>query len=248
MGTGNITGDGKAEAAAGFIHVAGKIQPMEGPEGNLALVFGNARAVVVDGDGDPASVDPAEYFHPVAVFAAVGDQVGEAALHRQAPDLDFGGAFEPGPYIVARDLRFFFEFLQKQRQVGLLDILVAIAAGKGQIILEHVAHLVDILAHRLAFRRAAEERELQSETRQNGPEIVADTCKHGGALLDLPFDAPSHVDEGKACLANFACAAGPKVFHRPAPAEGLRRIGKAHDRADLIAQEQQGDDHQNQRG
>ena len=47
MGVGDVLGDGKAEAGSRFIKVAGVVEADEGPERLLALVGGNAGAIVI---------------------------------------------------------------------------------------------------------------------------------------------------------------------------------------------------------
>ncbi len=46
MGAGDVAGNGQAEAGAPRILVAGIVQPQEGAEDVLALVLGNAGAVI----------------------------------------------------------------------------------------------------------------------------------------------------------------------------------------------------------
>jgi len=77
---------------------------------------------------------------------------------------------------------------------------------------------------------------------------VADAGEHGGALLDLAFDAPLHDGEGLAGAAHLARPGRLEVADGAALAEALGGVGEALDRADLIAQEEDGDGQQHEGG
>ena len=122
------------------------------------------------------------------------------------------------------------------------------AARERQIGLQHAAHLVDVLLHRLDFRAVPDQRELELEARQDGAQIVGDAGQHGGALLDGALDPALHLDEGLRRPPYLARAARPEVRDLAAFAEAFRGVGQPQDRADLIAQEQHRDRDQHQRG
>src|SRR4051812_9122556 len=82
MAAGDIPRDREAEAGAALIEVARRIQPVEWAEHCLVLRGRDARAVVVDGDGQPAAFVQAGQFDAVAVADGVADQIGEAAHQR----------------------------------------------------------------------------------------------------------------------------------------------------------------------
>ena len=100
-------------------------------------------------------------------------------------------------------------------------------------------HFVDVGAQGLRFWRLAEQSQLELETRQNGPEVVADAGKHRRALVDMRLDPVTHFQEGLSRLAHLAGAAGTEVFgHGAALAEFVGRIREPQDGADLVAQKQ----------
>ena len=76
---------------------------------------------------------------------------------------------------------------------------------------------------------------------------MADAVEHRRALFRGAFDAPLHFDEGVAGLPHFARAARMEIDVAPL-AEILRRLGQAQDRTDLVAQEEDGDRDQHDRG
>ena len=139
------------------------------------------------------------------------------------------------------------QLVQEGAEVGRHRLLAGVAAREGEIALEHAAHLVDVLLEGLDLGRLLDDGERQLEARQDGAQVVADAVQHGGALLDGALDAPLHLDEGVAGLAHLARAARPEL-DVAALAEALRRLGEAQDRPDLVAQEQDGDAEQHQRG
>ena len=77
---------------------------------------------------------------------------------------------------------------------------------------------------------------------------MADAGEHRRALLDLALDALAHQDEGLAGAAHLVGPARAEIGrHRPALAEAFGSFGKLQDRADLVAQEGDGDGEQHQR-
>ncbi len=77
---------------------------------------------------------------------------------------------------------------------------------------------------------------------------MADAGEHGGALVDLALDALAHLVEGDRRLAHLAGAARGEIGHGAALAEIVDGGGQSEDRADLVAQEDDGDGEQHHRG
>ncbi len=119
-----------------------------------------------------------------------------------------------------------------------VGFFASVAAREGQIVLEHVLHLVDVGLERLHFGPLAHEGELELEARQYGAKVVADTGEHGGPLIDVRLDAVAHLEERLRCATHLARAARPEIIaDGPALAERLGRFREPQDRPDLIAQE-----------
>ena len=134
------------------------------------------------------------------------------------------------------------ELAELRLEVEAAGVLGALAARESEIALEHRLHVVDVLLQRLGVAAGAAQRQLQPEAGQDGPEVVADAGQHGRALLDLPLDALAHLDEGEAGAAHFLRAARLEIArHRPPLAEALGGLRQLQDRADLVAQEGNGD-------
>ena len=129
------------------------------------------------------------------------------------------------------------------------ELLAEIAAREGEIGLQHARHLVDVLLHRLDFRRCLlDQREFELEAREHGAQVVRDAGQHGGALLDRALDARLHLDEGLRRAPHLARAARAEIRHVAALAEAFGGVGEPQDRLDLVAQEDDGDAEQHQRG
>ena len=94
----------------------------------------------------------------------------------------------------------------------------------------------------------ADQRELELEAGEHGAQVVRDAGQHGGALVDGALDARLHLDEGGGRAPHLARAARAEVRHVAALAEALDRLGEPQDRPDLVAQEQDRDGEQHQRG
>ena len=94
----------------------------------------------------------------------------------------------------------------------------------------------------------AEQCQFELEARQNGAQIVRHAGEHGGALLDRALDADFHFQKCGRRAPHLARAARPEVRRLAALAERLGGVGEPHDRPDLVAQEQDGDEQHNQRG
>ena len=207
----------------------------------------DARPVVVDVNGDEALLARGAHHDRLAVALRVGEEIAEAALERERPHLDVEIALrlDADPRAVALGVG--AQIVEHFAQVRRRRRFAGVAAREGEIGLEHAPHLVDVLLQRLDFRRFVDDRERQLEARQDGAQVVADAVEHRRALLRGALDAPLHFDEGVAGLANFARAARMELDVAPL-AEILRRLGEAQDRADLVAQEEDGDRDQHDRG
>ena len=84
--------------------------------------------------------------------------------------------------------------------------LARVAPGKGEVALEHLAHLVDIPLQEFAVGGIVEQGQRKLEASQDRAEVVADAVEHGGALLGRPLDPALHLDEGVAGLPHLARA------------------------------------------
>ncbi len=99
-----------------------------------------------------------------------------------------------------------------------LRLLAGIAAGEGEIALEHALISSTSLFSASISGDVLDQRELELEAGQDGAQVVADAGEHRGALLDLALDAPAHLDEGQRGLAHLAGAARTEVGpRRPLP-------------------------------
>jgi hypothetical protein len=83
------------------------------------------------------------------------------------------------------------ELLEERAHVGRRRLLARIAAREGEIGLQHAAHLVDVLLHRLDLGTVADQSELELEAGEDGAQVVRHAGQHGGALLQAALDAPS---------------------------------------------------------
>src|SRR4029079_6931728 len=225
----DISRDGDAEACVALVLVARIAEPHERAEHFLAHLRWNTRPIVVDVHGEPAVIAMSRDGDVLGEARGVRHQVSETAPEcRRAHGHDrMSVEHDIGLVAVALDVR--LELIQKGRHVGWRRLLAEIAAREGEIGLEHAAHLVDVLLHRLDFRSAAEQRELQLEARQDGPQIVRDAGQHRGALLDRTLDAPLHLDERLRGSPYLARPARLEAGHVATFAEALRRVREPED-------------------
>ena len=140
------------------------------------------------------------------------------------------------------------QLVEQRPDIGGRRLLAHVAAGKGQIRLQHRRHLVDILFDGVDFGAVAEQRQFELEPGEDCAQVVRHPGEHGGALLDRPLDAAFHFQEGGGRAPNLAGAARTEVRRLAALAEGFGGVGQAHDRTNLIAQESDGDGEHDQRG
>ncbi len=129
-----------------------------------------------------------------------------------------------------RRSRVALKLLEDRAQIGRRGAFAAVAAGEGEIGLDHALHLVDVPAHLRRFTRVAHEREREFEARDDGAQIMRDAVEHGRALLDRALDAPLHLQKGGAGLPHLARAARAELTSRPFPnssaARARRTIGR----------------------
>ena len=177
----------------------------------------------------------------------IGEKIAQAAFERERPDLDVEVALRLDVDMRAVALGVGAQIVEHRAQVGHRRRFAGVAAREREIGFEHAAHLVDVFLQRLDFREFVDDRERQLETRQDRAQVVADAVEHRRALFRGAFDAAFHFDEGVAGLAHFARAARMEIDVAPL-AEILRRLGQAQDRTDLVAQEEDGDRDQHDRG
>ena len=141
------------------------------------------------------------------------------------------------------------ELLEEGRHVGRRRGLAEIAAREGEIGLQHARHLVDVLLHRLDFGRfllisASSSLKRVSTVRRSceTPASIAVRCSMAA------LDARLHLDEGLRRAPHLARAARAEIRHFAALAEAFGGVGQPQDRLDLVAQEDDGDADQHQRG
>ncbi len=121
----------------------------------------------------------------------VRHEIGEAALERRRPHRDDRMAVERDAGRVAVALGVGLQLVEERRHVGRRRLLAGVAAREGEIGLEHAAHLVDVLLHRLDLAAVAEQRQFELEAGEDGAQVVRDAGQHRGALLDRALDAAS---------------------------------------------------------
>ena len=182
------------------------------------------------------------------VARGIRHEIGEAALERRWPHRDDRMAVEVHARFVAVTLGIGLELLEERAHVGRRRLLARVPAREGEIGLQHARHLVDVLLDRLDLGAVADQSELELEAREDGAQVVRHARQHGGALLQAALDAPLHLDEGLRRAANLARAARTEVRDLAPFAEAFGGVREPQDRPDLVAQEQNRDGDQHQRG
>ena len=105
-------------------------------------------------------------------------------------------------------------------------------------------HLVEIAFHRLRALERRGKGQFESQSGQGRAQVVADRGQKRRTLVDMALDPFAHGKEGVGGRTHLACAMGLEIFAGLAPAEGLRGFGQSLDGAHLVADEQDGDAHQ----
>ena len=120
----------------------------------------------------------------IGMARRVGDEVGETALERGRLHRHHRQPVERHSCGVAVALGIAAQFLQRQRHVGRLRVLAAVAARESEIVLQHAGHLVDVLAHAVDLGAVPDQGQLELEAGQDGAQIMRDAGQHCRALLD----------------------------------------------------------------
>src|SRR5258708_32087489 len=98
MAAGDVAGDGESEPGAAGRLIARAVQAEERAEHRLALGYGDARPVIVDGDLDGAIQPVERHLHASPMAAGVADEIADAALDRIGAERDGEpGRVQPGP-------------------------------------------------------------------------------------------------------------------------------------------------------
>ena len=129
MRTGDIAGDGKAEARAALVLVAGLVEAHERLEDLFAHVGGNARPVVVHMQDEPARFVIGGDLDPVAVPRGVADEVEQQAAERVGAHRDDRVADDVELRHVALPLGVRLHLLEELAQIRRHRLLAGIAAS-----------------------------------------------------------------------------------------------------------------------
>src|ERR1700677_3029501 len=86
MGASDVAGDRQAESRIADVLIASLVQPQERPEHVFAMLGRNPGSIVVDVDRHEPLLPPRGDDHVAAVTLGVGDEIADAAFHRQRPD------------------------------------------------------------------------------------------------------------------------------------------------------------------
>ena len=132
-----------------------------------------------------------------------------------------------------------YDALQHLRKVCIFGRLFTFACGKAEIGVDHFFHFDKIGTDGLGIFGLAHQRQLQPDSRQWCPQVVTDSGQHLGALVQLAHDPMAHGLKGAAGKPDLACAFKSVILGLPPQPECARGIGKAQDRLDLPAHEQQ---------
>src|SRR5262249_8419938 len=140
MGPGDVAGDREAEASAAVFEVARHVEPMERAEHRLALLDGDARAVIVDMDLEPAAGMARGDRDRIGVADGVGDEVADAAAEGEGAQHHLWAAHDRKRDRAA-GAELFHDALKERGDSGRNGLLAAVAAGKGKVFLEHPLHV-----------------------------------------------------------------------------------------------------------
>src|SRR5579863_3576330 len=124
----DVTRDGKPEARAALILIAGVVEAQERLEHVLAHRRRNARPVVVDRDAEPAVVAVAGDGDGRSKARGIADEIGDTALERGRPHRDFRLAVEAHSGAMAVALAVELELVEERRNVGRGRLFASIAA------------------------------------------------------------------------------------------------------------------------
>ena len=248
MAVRDVAGDGKPEADAARVRVARRVQPVERSEYLLALILGNARAVVVYGDLDGVVAAPGTDRDVIAIEGGVAHQVGDTAFECVGPDRQRHVAFGLKLDLLTLAPRFTDNLIEQRRDVDWHRFFSALALGKGEIFIEHFVHLGDVGFEFGDFGTVPQHGVLQFHSGERRAQIMRHPGQHFRALDDLPLDALAHEQEGRSRLAYLGGAGGLEVGHVTTLAEAVRGGRQSADGTDLVAHEHGGDRKQDKRG
>ncbi len=245
MGARHIARDGQAQARATRLQVAPLIQAVKRAEGFLAPCLGNAGAIVFHADLHQSAPLFEADGDLAAMLEGIVDQVDQAAAQPRPLDADMDIVRHAQCDAALTRFGARLGSVAHQRpQIGDFGVLAAFAAGEGQIFVQHMLHLGDVALHgfHVGIRRHHRQRQLQPG--QRCLDVMADARQHFGALGNMALDALAHGDEGLGGAAHFGGAIGLEVGDGAALAEAFGGAGQPLDGPHLVAQEQNGDAHQ----
>ena len=247
MAAHHVAGDGQPEPDAPGNRIARAFEAEERLEHLLALVEGNAGAVVVDDHFDTPRALLGTDGNMGGVALGVIQQIGDTAEKGAGSErqLEFSFRLEVDRAALAPGLS--HRLAEQRDDVARLGIFTSLAAREGQIALEHPLHLGDVFVqrgHAVVFRH---HRQLQLHPGQRRAQVVGHTGQHLGALADLADDPRPHRDECGRRLTHLPGALGFEVGNVAALAERVRDAGEALDRPDLVAHEDRRHPQQDQR-
>src|SRR5690606_10868814 len=137
----------------------------------LALLHRHARPIIIDDYGEHAAGMIAGDANLIAMPAGIADEIAEAALEALRADLDDGIAGEGERHLMAGEAAGIADLAEQHRDVSRQRVLAAVAAGEGEIALEHAVHVVDIALQGVDIGRVANERELQTRSEEHTSEL-----------------------------------------------------------------------------
>src|SRR6188768_3527749 len=147
MNAGDVAGDGETKAGRLRVLIAGVVEPIKGPEHLIALILRDAWSVVLDLDHQRAVLPPGAHCHMVGEAYGVVDEIGDGALEGMTPERHHQRRVADIDANVGLAMRLVAYLGEDLAYVGANDLLAGGALSKGDIILEHGLHLVDIGAH-----------------------------------------------------------------------------------------------------
>ena len=187
----DVARDGEAEARVALVLIARLVESIEGPEGVLALVRGDAGPVVVDVDVRQRAVIRApESAMRFAIALRVADEIGEAAAEGVRPHRRLAGARKSASRPRRRAAALRLQLLEhsgdvrrpawsrRRRRARRRDSLRPCAPSRRRP-----------SSSRSISGVSPHQRERQLEAGDDGAQIMRDAVQHGRALLHGALDA-----------------------------------------------------------
>ena len=245
--------EAEADAAAAGLERARRVEAGEGLQRPGAVGLGDARAVVLDDEGQPLRGQPDGQRHP-ARRGARRCRRGSAPPARPRRGASRRGG-RRGVSLTSRSAdrrrrrggrpRRCRRRARRDRSATVSSRLSPRAKARNSPSIRSIwsascAQVAGLLA-------LLHQRQRQLHPGERRAQVVADAGEHLGALLDLALQPRAHRQERGAGAADLL-GAGRAERQRAALAEGLGRLGERADRADLVAQEDHRDRGQQQRG